>query len=194
MQAEYRAPKSGYSWVPTRSAHAVGYTVDTALARRRRTRRGQRPLAGTDTLCVELGRPCLWPGAQRQVHTVNLRGTTVMHGCRELDRFRVPRKPAHNGCPEGPAEEGEGRALAKGNAAVHPRERTPGRGPSVTRARPRTAGPCGGLHVRPEAGARCGHAARRDLCVGYWVTGIPTVTIQTLSRDSQREPDFFDVC
>ena len=30
---------------------------------------------------------------------------------------------------------------------------------------------------RPEAGARCGSAARRDLCGGCWVTGIPTATI-----------------
>src|SRR5215468_304480 len=30
---------------------------------------------------------------------------------------------------------------------------------------------------RPEAGARCGSAARRDLCGGCWVTGIPTATV-----------------
>jgi Domain of unknown function (DUF4160) len=29
---------------------------------------------------------------------------------------------------------------------------------------------------RPEAGARCGSAARRDLCGGCRVTGIPTAT------------------
>src|SRR4029453_7137952 len=29
---------------------------------------------------------------------------------------------------------------------------------------------------RPEAGARCGSAARRDLCGGHRVTGVPTAT------------------
>src|SRR2546422_2006667 len=29
----------------------------------------------------------------------------------------------------------------------------------------------------PKAGARCGNAARRDLCRGLWVTMIPTATI-----------------
>jgi hypothetical protein len=32
---------------------------------------------------------------------------------------------------------------------------------------------------RPEARARCGSAARRDLCGGCWVTGIPTATFPT---------------
>jgi hypothetical protein len=115
--------------------------------------------------------------AQRcQVRTRNPRGTPVMHGCRESDRFRVPRKPSNNGCPEEPAEEVEGRERAQGNVAVHTRDRTQGRVTPVTHARPRTAGPFGGLHVRPEAGARCGSAARRDLCGGCRVTGIPTVT------------------
>ena len=99
-----------------------------------------------------------------QVLTVNLWGTTVMDGCRESDRFIVPRKPSNKGCPEGPAEEVEGRERAKGNAAEHTRDRAQGRGTPVTRARPRTAALFKGLHVRPEAGARCGSAARRDLC------------------------------
>src|SRR5262245_47419047 len=30
--------------------------------------------------------------------------------------------------------------------------------------------------LRPKARARCGSAARRDLCGGCWVTGIPTAT------------------
>jgi hypothetical protein len=51
----------------------------------------------------------------RQARTVNPRGTTVMDGCRESDRFRVPRKPSHQGRPRGPAEQVEGRELAKGN-------------------------------------------------------------------------------
>jgi hypothetical protein len=80
---------------------------------------------------------------------VNLRGTTVPHGCRESDSFIVPKKPSNKGGPKAPAEEVEGRKLAKGNVAEHTRDRTQGRGTPVTRARPRTAGPFGGLHVMP---------------------------------------------
>ena len=75
-----------------------------------------------------------------------------------------------------PAEEVEGRELAKGNVAEHTRDRTQGRVTPVTRARPRKAGPFGCLHVRPKVGVRCGRAARRELCGGCWVTGIPTAT------------------
>ncbi|SLQ72606.1 putative prophage protein [Klebsiella quasipneumoniae] len=36
---------------------------------------------------------------------------------------------------------------------------------------------CGAVHRQtPEAGARCVNSARRDLCGGYPVTGIPTAT------------------
>ena len=86
-----------------------------------------------------------------------------MDGYRESDSFIVPRKPSNKGCSQGPAEEVEGRELAKGNAAEHSRDRTQRRVTPVTRARPRTASPVGCLPVRPEAGARCGNAARRDL-------------------------------
>ena len=147
------------------------------MARCPQTWRGRRPLACTETRCAEPGRPCTWPGeVSPGPHGEPVRGTTVMHGCRESDRFIVPRKPANNGCPEGPAEEVEGRERAKGNAAVHSRDRTQGRATPVTRARPRTADLFKGLHVRPEAGARCGKTARRDLCGGRRVTGVPTAT------------------
>jgi hypothetical protein len=52
-----------------------------------------------------------------QVRTVHPRGTTVMDGCRESDRFRVPKKPSNKGRPTGPAEKVEGRERAKGNVA-----------------------------------------------------------------------------
>jgi hypothetical protein len=113
-----------------------------------------------------------WPCCQ--VRTVHPRGTTVMHGCKESDRFIGPRKPSNKGGPKEPAEKVEGRERAKGNVAAHTRDRTQGRGTPVTRARPRTAGTFGCSHVRPEAGARCGSAARRDLCGGCWVTSVPT--------------------
>ena len=75
-----------------------------------------------------------------QVRTVNPWGTTVMDGCRESDRFIVPRKPSNKGCPEGPAEEVEGRERAKGNVVQHTRGRTQSRVSPVTGARPRMAG------------------------------------------------------
>jgi hypothetical protein len=63
-----------------------------------------------------------------QVRTVNPRGTTVMHGYRESDSPIVPTKPANKGRPQGPAEQGEGRGLAKGNVVQHTRSRTQRRG------------------------------------------------------------------
>jgi hypothetical protein len=83
-----------------------------------------------------------------------------MHGWRESDRFRVPRKPSHKGGPKEPAEEGEGRERATGNVAVHTRDRTQGRGIPVPRARPRTAGPKGACTSDPrqEPGAVVPHA------------------------------------
>jgi hypothetical protein len=41
----------------------------------------------------------------------------VVYGCRESDRFIVPRKPSNKGRPRGPAEKVEGRERAKGNVA-----------------------------------------------------------------------------
>src|SRR6266516_3174524 len=42
---------------------------------------------------------------------------------------------------------------------------------------------------RPEAGARCGNAARRDLCGGCWVTGIPTATITIRSQETMPQAE-----
>ena len=58
-------------------------------------------------------------------------------------------------------------------------------GTPVTCAQPRTAGTFGCLRVRPEAGARCGNAARRDLCGGRRETGVPTAT-RTLMAGQHR--------
>ena len=80
-----------------------------------------------------------------QVRTVNLRGTTVTHGCRESDSFIVPRKPSNKGCPQGPAEKVEGRELAKGNVAEETRSRTQRRGllsHALSRVRQAPSGAC----------------------------------------------------
>ena len=51
----------------------------------------------------------------------------MTHGCRESDRFIVPRKPSNKGRPMGPAEKVEGRERAKGNLVEYHRGRTQGR-------------------------------------------------------------------
>jgi hypothetical protein len=99
-----------------------------------------------------------------------------MHGHRASDSFIVPRKPSNKGRSTGPAEKVEGRELAKGIVAEQTRSRTLRRGllsHALSRVRQALSGACAS---RPEAGARCGSAARRDLCGGCWVTGIPTAT------------------
>ncbi|MHB5541339.1 hypothetical protein ACYCAT_28285, partial [Klebsiella pneumoniae] len=46
---------------------------------------------------------------------------------------------------------------------------------------------CGAVHRQtPEAGARCVNRARRDLCGGYPVTGIPTATSR-MSKGSKEK-------
>jgi hypothetical protein len=117
MQAEYGAPKSGYSWGPTRSAHAEGHSGYTAMARGRRPWRGRRPLHAGKHGERNPGGPASGLARYGAVRTVNPRGTTVTHGGRESDSFIVPRKPSTKGCPQGPAEKGEGRELAQGNGA-----------------------------------------------------------------------------
>jgi hypothetical protein len=74
------------------------------------------------------GGPASGLANKRQVRTVNLRGTTVMHGCRESDSPIVPQKPANKGRLKGTAEQGEGRGLAEGNVVERTRSRTQRRG------------------------------------------------------------------
>ena len=132
------------SRVPTRSEHAEGHIVDAGMVRRRRTRRGRRPLHVPKHCVRNPGGPASGLARERQGRTVNLRGTTVMDGCGESDSFVVPRKPSNKGRPMGPAEEVEGRERAKGNVAEETRSRTQGRGLlSHALSRVRTVGTCG---------------------------------------------------
>jgi hypothetical protein len=85
------------------------------------------------------------------------------------------------GSPLGPAEKVEGRELAKGNVAEQTRSRTQGRGILSQALSCVRQAPSGACASRPEAGARCGSTARRDLCGGCRVTGIPTAT----ARDTE---------
>jgi len=130
-----------------------------------------------------------WCGTREALHLAwcstarsargTLRDTSVMDGCRESDRFRVPMKPSNQGCPVGPAEEVEGRERAKGNLVEYHRGRTQSRA-TLSQAHDWVRQALCACASRPEAGARCGSAARRDLCGGCWVTGIPTATQQLL--------------
>ena len=89
-----------------------------------------------------------------------------MHGCRESDSFIVPRKPLNKGGPKEPAEEVEGRELAKGNVAAHTRNRTQGRVTSLShvpdRVRPAPSG-ARTSDSRQEPGAVVPHA---EICAG----------------------------
>jgi hypothetical protein len=120
-------------------------------------------------------------GLARQVRTVNPRGTTVMHGCRESDRFIVPRKPSNKGCSQGPAEKVEGRELAKGNVVQHTRGRTQRRGLPVTGARLRTAGIFGCLRVTTR-----GRSPVRECRTPGSVRGVPGNRHPYRDRQSQR--------
>ena len=126
-----------FSRVPTRSAHAAGHTVDAVLARRRRTRRGRRPLAGVETRCAAPGRPCLWPDEQ---------------------------SPGPHGAPTGHDREGRGQGVGplqstRGSlrTKVAPRDRRSrgraGSGPRGTWRRKPGAGPSAGVSCHRRSAA-----------------------------------------
>src|SRR5262249_47410448 len=138
----------------------------TAMARCRRTWRGRRPLHAWKHGVRKPGDPASGLGNHRQVRTVHLRDTTVMHGGRESDRSRGPRKPANRGGPKEPVEEVEGRELAKGTWRGIPGTGHRA-GSSLSQVPDRVRQASSDVYAsRPEAGARCGSAARRDLCGG----------------------------
>jgi hypothetical protein len=150
--------------------------VGAVTARRPRTRRGRRPLACAKTLCAEPGRPCTWPGdvlpgphGEPEGHDRDgrVQGVGQLHSTDEA---------FEQGSPHGTGGEGGGKGAGQGERGGGNQEPDTVPGPPVTGALPRTAGTFGCLDVRPEAGARCGSAARRDLCGGCRVTGIPTAT------------------
>jgi hypothetical protein len=111
----------------------------------------------------------------------------AMHGHEKSDRRVVPRKFANKaGRPA--AEQMEGRRLVKGRLAGKPRSghRT---GFSVSRVLAQSccvtawvAQTPNGATVSPETGARCGKAARRDLCGGLAARPVPTATGQAASQ------------
>ena len=108
-----------------------------------------------------------------------------MDGCRESDSFIVPRKPSNKGRSMGPAEEVEGRELATGNLVEHHRGRTQCQ-ETLPQARDWVRQVLCTCASSPEAGARCGSAARRDLCGGRRVTDVPTATQRPVRRGRRR--------
>ena len=131
----------------------------------------------TETRCAEPGRPCLWPGE----------GSPGPHGAptghdrdgrvQGVGPLQSTEEAFAQRSPQGTGGAGGGKGAGQGERGGANQEPDTAPGSPVTGAQPRTAGPCGCLHVRPEAGARCGSAARRDLCGGCRVTGIPTATV-----------------
>ena len=98
-----------------------------------------------------------------------------MNDGEKSDKPIVPEKDANKGSGQpGPAECLEGRGLAKGN---------PGEQTRFLDSAPREPATCAQLDTHdlrallPEAGARCGNAARRDLCGGWPERAIPTATV-----------------
>jgi hypothetical protein len=114
------------------------------------------------------------------------------HPGRRLPQGPHGARPGCTGAGSRTASESRGRLRTKGapgdrqsrwRAGSGPRgmwRRTPGAGHSAGVSGHRHSAAYGrSLRVparRPEARARGGRAARRDLCGGYWVTGIPTAT------------------
>jgi len=106
-----KATAGAPSW---QGVHAPGGVGDLSHARTHLVRNPGGPASGLTR--------------DRQARTVHLRGTTVMHGCRESDSPRVSAKLPNKGAgAPGSAEGVERRGLAKGNLVEHHQGRTQGR-------------------------------------------------------------------
>jgi hypothetical protein len=157
--------KRRFSRVPTRSAHAEGNTVDAVLARRRRTRRGRRPLACVATRCAEPGRPCLGPDER----SPSPHGAPTGHDrdgrVQGVGPLQSTAEAFAQRSPHGIGGAGGGQGAGQGARGGVTQEPDTAPGSPVTGAQPRTAGPCGGLHVDPrqEPGAGVPHAG---ICAG----------------------------
>jgi hypothetical protein len=111
--------------VPTRFEHAEGNSVDAVRVRRRRPRRGRRPLHVQKHGGRTPGGPPSGLASYGQVRTGTPRGTPVMDGCRESDRPRVSTQLPHKGRgAPGRAEGVERRGLATGKLVEPHRGRT----------------------------------------------------------------------
>ncbi len=145
------------------------------MARRRRTRRGRRPLACTETLCTEPGRPCIWPGEWSPGPHGEPQGYDRDGRVQGVGQLHSTEEAFEQGSPYGTGGEGGGKGAGQGErgGAYQGPDTAPGH-PCYTC--PTAYGGLCACASPPKAGARCGSAARRDLCGGCWVTGIPTAT------------------
>ena len=155
----------GESWVPTRSEHAEGHTVDAVLARRRRTQRGRRPLACVETRCAEPGRPCLWPDERSPGPHGEPPGHDRGAWVQGVGQLHRTEEAFEQRSPYGTGGGGGGKGAGQGARGGVNQEPDTAPGPPVTCAQPRTAGTFGCLHVDPrqEPGAVVPHAG---ICAG----------------------------
>ena len=133
-----------------------------------------KTLACMEAPCAGTGRSPSWPfGTGKGPHRKGEEPKPMMHEREKSDLRIVAKKPANKPGQPG-AESVERRQGAEGNMEEPRTRRTPSR-ESVPRglARVRQAATPLCRHS-PEVGARCANRARRDLCGGCWVTGIPT--------------------
>jgi RHS repeat-associated protein len=111
--------------------------------------------------------------------------TAAMNDGGKSDWLIVPGKLPNNGSGWPlPAEEVEGSGQAKGNLERHNRvwtQRQTTRNYVANRCAQRALGYANARHAfAPEAGARCGNSARRDLCGGPPARAVPTATSHRL--------------
>jgi hypothetical protein len=181
-QAGYRAAKR----VEFRGADLVQLKrrqhPPAEMAWRRGASRGRRPHACGDVLSSEPGEISLASGPHTgSAHEGNSR-TMSMNAGEKSDGCMVPVKPRTMPSDIGGGD-GGGTAAGRGEGELRRRSRTQCRIRPVTEA----ASPRIGAawvpntpkadRVRPETGARCGKAARRDLHGGRGAILVPTVTV-----------------
>ena len=108
--------------------------------------------------------------------------TMSMHAGEKSDGCMVPVKPRTKPSSIGGGD-GGGTAAGRGEGELRGRSRTQRRIRPVTEAASPRIGaawvpnPPKADRVRPETGARCGKAARRDLRGGRLATAVPTATL-----------------
>jgi len=137
--------------------------------------------------CRNLGglTPARSPSGPRAAPGSSEEHTPAMYGREKSDRRVVPMKLS-NKVARAAAEGVEGRRPLEGSASRRRTRRTQGRRTCVPRRLLATLQNCMGCPtpnaamLSPKRGARCGKAARRDLCGGRVATRVPTATIDLL--------------
>ena len=153
--------------MPTLLTEAEGNTAGRAIASCRRTPRGRRTQACTETPCARTGRSHARPSGRSPGGPLRegQGRTPEMHERGKSDRPVVPAKlPNNTGSPG--AEAVEGRGLAEGNTDQLDTPRTQGR-----RRRAKRAGSCAGSSTEGQGCAV--HGAVAPCHAGPSVCGLP---------------------